>query len=471
VCVKSSTLEAWVSAVTLARTRHVRPGRHFMSRRKTKRQSRADDPEASTGGSLVTRGLRALGPGLITGAADDDPSGIATYSQAGAQFGFSITWTLLLTYPLMAVIQAISAEIGRTTGKGIAANLRQHYPRWILQIIVVLLIAANTINIAADLGAMGDAVTLLIGGPKLLYVVAFGLLSATLQVFIAYARYVSILKWLTFALFAYFGTVLAVKIPWLEAAKGFFIPTFSSDAQFWTTVVAIFGTTISPYLFFWQAGQEVEDIKDVPSRKPLIQAPGQGLAAERRIEADTYIGMAFSNLVSLAIMVTTAATLHAAGKTDIQTSAQAAEALRPVAGEFGFWIFALGIIGTGLLAVPVLAGSSAYALGEAWKWPIGLARKPMKAKAFYATITISTLCGISIVLSPLDPIKALFWSAVVNGVVSVPVMAMMMLIVANKKIMGKFAIHGALYYIGWLATAVMAAAALVMMATPLLPDH
>jgi NRAMP (natural resistance-associated macrophage protein)-like metal ion transporter len=422
----------------------------------SKRGKRAGD-EAHRSGVL-----QALGPGLITGAADDDPSGIATYSQAGAQQGFSITWTLLITYPLMVAIQEISARIGRVTGRGIAANLRQYYPIWILRCLVLLLIVANTINIGADLDAMGDAVSLLVGGPKLLYVVLFGILCAALQVFVKYSRYVSILKWLTFALFAYFGTVIAVKVPWGEAARGLFIPTFSADAKFWTMVVAIFGTTISPYLFFWQAAQEVEDIRGSSARTALVNAPKQGPNAVSRIKIDTYVGMAFSNLVALAIMVTTAATLHAAGTTDIQSTSQAAEALKPVAGEFAFTIFTLGIVGTGLLAVPVLAGSAAYALCEARRLPTGLARKPMQAKAFYATITIATLTGIIITFSPLDPIKALFWSAVINGVVAVPVMAMMMLITSNKRIMGRFVITGALRQIGWLSTAVMAAASLGM---------
>jgi Mn2+/Fe2+ NRAMP family transporter len=339
---------------------------------------------------------------------------------------------------------------------------RQHYPNWILQSIVLLLIAANVINIGADLGAMGDALSLLVGGPKLLYVVAFGALCAVLQVFVVYSRYVSVLKWLTFALFAYFGTVMTVKVPWGEAARGFFIPTFSTQVAFWTVVVAIFGTTISPYLFFWQASQEVEDIADVPARRALMDAPKQGVDAINRIKIDTYIGMAFSNLVALAIMFTTAATLHAAGTTDIQTSSQAAEALKPIAGQFAFAIFTLGIVGTGLLAVPVLAGSAAYALCEAGRWPIGLDRKPMQAKAFYATIVIATLAGIIITFSPLDPIKALFWSAVINGVVAVPIMAMMMLITSNKKIMGQFVLTGLLRQVGWLATAVMAVAAIGM---------
>jgi Mn2+/Fe2+ NRAMP family transporter len=340
----------------------------------------AHKPPSPTVGPSKPRLLGVLGPGLITGASDDDPSGIATYSQAVAQFGFAITWTLLFTYPLMAVFQEISGRIGRTTGQGIAANIRRHYPNWILQAIVSLLLLANTINIGADLGAMGDAIGLLIGGPQFLYVVLFGLLCALLQVVMQYSRYVSVLKWMTLVLFAYFGTVMVVKVPWAEAARGFIIPTFSADVAFWTTVVAIFGTTISPYLFFWQASQEVEDIQEVPERKPLVKAPKQGPDANERIGIDTYAGMAFSNLVALAIMVTTAATLHVNGITDIQPSSQAAEALKPVAGEFAFAIFSLGIVGTGLLAVPVLAGSAAYALGEARKWPTGLARQPSRQR-------------------------------------------------------------------------------------------
>jgi Mn2+/Fe2+ NRAMP family transporter len=296
----------------------------------------------------------------------------------------------------------------------------------------------------------------------------FGALCVTLQVFLQYSRYVLVLKWFPFALFAYFGTVLVVKVPWAEALRGLIIPTFSKDLAFWTTVVAIFGTTISPYLFFWQASQEVEDLEEVPTRKPLLEAPKQGPGAHERITVDTYIGMAFSNVVALAIMVTTAATLHVSGNVDIQTSRQAAEALKPVAGEFAFAIFTLGIVGTGLLAVPVLAGSAAYALGEARKWPIGLAREPLEAKAFYLTIALSTFAGVAINFSPLDPMRALFLSAVINGVVAVPVMVMMMLITSNKAIMGAFIITGSRRVIGWLATAVMAAAAAAMVATAIL---
>jgi Mn2+/Fe2+ NRAMP family transporter len=403
-----------------------------------------------------------LGPGLITGASDDDPSGIATYSQAGAQFGYAIGWTMIFSYPLMCVIQEISGRIGRTTGHGIAGNICQWYPPWLLQSIVALLFVANTINIGADLGAMADAVGLLIGGPTLLYVVLFGLVCAILEILMQYRRYVAVLKWLTLALFAYFGTAMVVKVPWGEVAFGLFVPTLSSDRAFWTTVVAILGTTISPYLFFWQASQEVEDIKAVPERQPLLERPRQGPVELERIRLDTYVGMAFSNLVAIAIMVTTAATLHAAGITDIASSSDAASALRPVAGPFAFAVFTLGIVGTGLLAVPVLAGSAAYAVGEACKWPVGLARRPLAAKAFYGTIALATLVGAAINFSPINPIKALFWSAVINGVVAVPVMATMMLITTNPKIMGRFTITGPLRTIGWAATLTMAAAAIGM---------
>ncbi len=412
--------------------------------------------------------IRLLGPGLITGASDDDPSGIATYSQAGAQFGFAISWTMLFSYPLMVAIQQISARIGRTTGKGIAGNLRQHYPNWLLQGTVALLFIANTINIGADLGAMADALGLLIGGPRLIYVIAFGSLCAVLQVFMTYIRYVAVLKWLTLALFAYFGTIMVVEIPWPEAARGFLLPTFRPDVAFWTTVVAVLGTTISPYLFFWQAAQEVEDIRVEPERKPLVKAPHQGPDAIERIRLDTYIGMAFSNLVALAIIVTTAATLHAGGVTDIAISSQAAEALRPVAGPFAFTLFALGIVGTGLLAVAVLAGSAAYAIGEARRWPVGLGRKPERAKAFYATLTIATMVGVALNFSPINPIKALYWGAVINGVVAVPVMITMMHMTANPKVMGKFPVHDGLRLIGWMATVVMAAAAIAMSVTAIL---
>ena len=420
------------------------------------------------GATIQSRLRRVLGPGLITGASDDDPSGIGTYSQAGAQLGFAISWTMLFSYPLMVAIQQVSARIGRATGRGIAGNIRQHYSNGLLQSIVLLLLIANTINIGADLGAMADAVSILMGGPHLLYVAVFGVMSALLQVFTKYRRYDVFLKWLTLALFAYFGTVMVVKIPWGEAMRGLLIPTFTWDTAFWTTVVAILGTTISPYLFFWQAAQEVEDIRAVRERKPLIKAPEQGDDAIERIRLDTYVGMAFSNLIALAIIVTTAATLHANGVTDIASSSQAAEALRPVAGPFAFTLFTLGIVGTGLLAVPVLAGSAAYAVGEARRWPVGLARKPMQAKAFYTTIAVATLTGASMNFLPISPIKALYWTAVINGIVAVPVMVTLMHMTANPKIMGDFPVRDGLRLVGWISTAVMATAAAAMVTTALL---
>jgi NRAMP (natural resistance-associated macrophage protein)-like metal ion transporter len=435
-----------------------RRARSQMERAKTAiRETRQQSPVV---GPSKRRLIGLLGPGLITGASDDDPSGIATYSQAGAQLGFAISWTMLFSYPLMAVIQEISARIGRVTGHGIAGNIRKHYPNWLLQAIVLLLAIANTINIGADLGAMGDAVGLLIGGPRLVYVLLFGTFCAVLQIMMKYTRYVSILKWLTVALFAYFGTLLAVKVPWSEVAWGLVVPTLSSDGAFWTTVVAILGTTISPYLFFWQASQEVEDIAAIPEREPLVNKPRQGPDALERIRIDTYVGMAFSNLVALAIIITTAATLHVAGVTDIETSSQAAEALKPIAGAFAFTVFTLGIVGTGLLAV--LAGSAAYALGEARKWPIGLARRPKQAVAFYVTIALATMTGAIINFSPINPIRALYWSAVINGVVAAPVMVVMMLMAADSRIMGKFSITGPLRVLGWTATIVIAAAAIGM---------
>jgi NRAMP (natural resistance-associated macrophage protein)-like metal ion transporter len=409
--------------------------------------------------------LQVLGPGLITGASDDDPSGIATYSQAGAQFGFGLSWVMLFSWPLMCAIQEISARIGRVTGRGIAGNLKRHYPAPVVYSIVFLLVVANVINLGADLGAMGAGLKLLIGGPQLVYVAAFGLATVLLEVFSRYSRYVSILKWLTLSLFAYVGVAFVVKMPWIEVAKSLVIPQISFTPAYMTVVVAILGTTISPYLFFWQAEEEVEEVKERTNAKPLERAPEQAAGEFSRIRWDTYIGMALSNAVALFIILTTAATLHAHGITDIQTSSQAAEALRPIAGPFAFTIFAIGIIGTGLLALPVLAGSSAYALGETFGFHVGLARKPGRAKAFYWTIAVATALGVLLNYSPIDPIKALFWSAVINGVVAVPVMALLMHLSSHKAAMGDFKLGRGLKIVGWLATAVMAAAAVGLFAT------
>jgi NRAMP (natural resistance-associated macrophage protein)-like metal ion transporter len=425
---------------------------------------------ADVGASAVVeptkpRLLGILGPGLITGASDDDPSGIATYSQAGAQFGYALTWTMLFTYPLMTAVQMVSARMGRTTGRGLAGNLRQHCPPWLLTSVVMLLLVANAINIGADLGAMADASRLVLGGPQVLYVLLFASVCIVLQVFLQYARYVSVLKWLTLFLFAYVATLFMVKVSWAEVAERLVVPEVNWDKDYLTTIVAVLGTTISPYLFFWQASQEAEDVRTLPARQILKRAPEQGEGALNRIHLDTFIGMGFSNLIALAIMITAAATLHANDITNIQTSAQAAEALRPIAGSLAETIFALGVIGTGLLSVPVLAGSAAYAVGEARKWPTGLARQPMEAKAFYAVICIATFVGMIMNFTPVDPIRALYWSAVINGVVAVPVMAIMMWLAAAPKVMGEFAVTGWVKALGWAATAVMAVAVLAMLAT------
>ena len=407
--------------------------------------------------------LKQLGPGLITGAADDDPSGIASYSQAGAQFGYGMLWSVLFTLPLMIGIQIVSARIGRVTGHGLAANLREHYPLWLLYAIVGLLLVANTINIAADLGAMAAALQLLIGGSAHVYIVAFALLSLGLQVFIPFPRYAPFLKALTLALFAYVGTVFVVDVPWSGVIVGTLVPDFSLRSDYLLTLVAVFGTTISPYLFFWQASQEVEEQRAGPGEQPLRDAPAQAASHLRRIKFDTYIGMTFSNLVAFFIILTTAVTLHLHGITDIQTSAQAAEALRPIGGEFAFLLFAAGIVGTGMLAVPILAGSAAYAVAESFRWPIGLGLKLMEARGFYAIVIAATLIGVALDFTSIDPVKALIWSAVINGVIAVPIMAVMMMMAVRPAIMGPFTIRRRLRILGWLATGVMGLAVTAML--------
>ncbi len=406
-----------------------------------------------------------LGPGLITGAADDDPSGIATYSQVGAAFGYSILWTAFFTFPLMVGIQTVSARIGRVTGDGLAANIRRHYPRWLLYCIVSLLLIANTINIAADIGAMGAALKLLIGGSAHWYAIAFGLVSMVLQVLVPFPRYAPLLKALTLALLSYVATGFVVKIPWGDVLYQTFIPSLSLKADYLVAVVAVFGTTISPYLFFWQASQEVEDQRATQGEEPLIKAPEQARGQLRRIKIDTYVGMGFSNIVAFFIILTTAVTLHLHGMTDIQTSEQAALALRPLAGDFAFVLFSAGIIGTGLLAVPILAGSAAYAVAETFNWHIGLGLQLLQARGFYAILIIATILGVALNFTPVDPIKALFWSAVINGVIAVPIMAVMMLMAVRTDIMGAFIITPRLKVLGWLATLTMAIVVIAMLAT------
>jgi NRAMP (natural resistance-associated macrophage protein)-like metal ion transporter len=406
--------------------------------------------------------LRSLGPGLITGAADDDPSGIATYSQVGAQFGYSLGWTMLFSYPLMAVTQGISAGIGAVSGRGISQNLRRHYPPWILRVAVLLLLVANVINLGADLGAMGAALGLLMPGPDLVYTAAFGLLCALLEIFVSYSRYVVVLKWLTLSLFAYVAVVLAVHVPWGTALRGALLPQLAFDGDHAMALVAVLGTTISPYLFFWQAGEEVEELRR-RHLKRMADNPGAAKPELARIRTDTLVGMGISNLIALFIIIATAATLNASGITQIETSSQAAEALRPVAGAFTFVLFAAGIIGTGMLAVPVLAGSAAYAVSEMFHWPEGLDRRPREAKAFYATIAATTLGGVALNFTGLDPIRALYWSAVVNGILAAPLMTIMIMIAMNPRIMGRLTLPPWMAVVGGLATVVMAVASIAFL--------
>ncbi len=406
-----------------------------------------------------------LGPGLITGAADDDPSGIATYSQAGAQFGYGLGWTLLLTYPLMVGIQLASARIGRITGKGLTENFSQLCPLWLVRSLVAFLVIANVINLGADLNAMGGALALVVGGQTAWYAMAFGAVSLLLQVFMPYARYVNVLKWLTLSLMAYVGVAFTVHVDWAQALHSAVHPQLVWHKDYVTTVVAIFGTTISPYLFFWQASQEVEEIKRDPLARPLCDAPDQSGPNLRRVKLDTIVGMGFSNLIAFFMIVATAATLHAQGITQIDTLSQAALALKPIAGDGAFWLFAAGIIGTGLLALPVLAGSAAYALASLWGVTQGLDQPLAKARPFYGILATAMLIGMAISVADVDPVKALYWAAVINAVTSVPIMAAVMLTASSRRLMKGIVLSTKWQVLGWLATAVMALATVAMFVT------
>jgi NRAMP (natural resistance-associated macrophage protein)-like metal ion transporter len=413
--------------------------------------------------------VKQLGPGLITGAADDDPSGIATYSQAGAQFGYSMLWTVLLTYPLMVGIQMVSARLGYVTGRGLAANVKAIFPRPVLYGIVGLLLVANTINIAADIAAMGEAMCLLIGGSAHLYSVCFGALCLALQIYLRYDTYVRYLKWLTLALLSYVAVIFTIHVHWSAVLHELVIPQLKLDHDTITIVVALFGTTISPYLFFWQAAQEMEDLRAVNERDgTVVTLPHTAEVARghmRRIRWDTYVGMGFSNLIAFFIILSTGATLHLAGITDIQTSAQAAEALRPLGGATAYLLFTFGIVGTGMLAVPVLAGSAAYAVSESFDWQAGMDRKLPEAWGFYGIIGVATLGGVALNFTHLDPVRALIWSAEINGVIAVPIMAVMMLLASREDIMGDFVIRPRLRRLGWAATAVMGVTVVAMIST------
>lgn len=412
--------------------------------------------------SVLRRSLGRLGPGLITGAADDDPSGIATYSQAGAQFGFSMLWTAVLTLPLMIAIQLVSARIGYVTRRGLAANIKHSFPVSVLWAVVSMLLVANTLNLAADIAAMAGALRLIVGGSAHIYAVTFGLLGLVLQVFVPYRAYVRWLKWLTLALLSYVAVVFMVHVDWYAVLRNIVLPELTLNHDTLLMVVAVLGTTISPYLFFWQAAQEMEETAGSGSR-----TPSDVRRHLRGIKIDTAFGMTFSNLIAFFIILSTAATLHAAGVTQIQTSAQAAEALRPLAGEFTFLIFSLGIIGTGLLAVPVLAGSAAYAVAEAAGWPDTLRARLDKGegRGFYALITAGTVGGVVLCFTPMDPVRELFWSAVLNGVIAVPIMVVMMLLASRTETMGEHVIKPRLRWLGWIATVAMAVTVVAMLGT------
>lgn len=414
--------------------------------------------------NLIKRFLKLLGPGFITGASDDDPSGIGTYAVAGAQLGFGILWTALITFPLMTSVQYICGKVGLVSGLGLAGVLRRHYSRWLLYPVVLGLVIANTINAGADMGAIAAAVNLLVPVPITTMVIPIALIILAIQVWGSYRLIEHIFKWLTLALFAYIGSAFFARPALGEVLKGTFIPTFSFDRTFLTTLVAILGTTISPYLFFWQADQEVEEEISM-GRTRLSQRKG-ATDKELKYEAwDTNIGMFFSNVVMYFIMLATAATLFKAGKTDIQSATDAAQALRPLAGDAAATLLALGLTGAGFLAVPVLTGSAAYAVAEAFGWRHSLDDKPRRAKAFYTVIAVSTLIGMLINFLGINPIDALFWTAVINGFLAPPLLVLILLIANNRKVMGKRVNSRGINIVGWLTTAILFAAAIALVIT------
>ena len=413
-------------------------------------------------GRLKEHPLSRVGPGLITGVADDDPSGIATYSQAGAQFGLNMLWTMPLAFPLMAAIQSMCANIGRVTGKGLAANIKTAFPPVVLQGVVLMLLVANTLNIAANVAAMGEVGELVTGVNRHLMTLFFVFGTLLLQVFIPYHRYVVYLKWLTLSLLAYAAVLFTVHVPWGQVALRTVWPKFTPNSTAAAVIVGVFGTTISPYLFFWQASEEVEDMQEIAGAAALVRDARAADSELRRIRWDTWSGMFYSDIAAYFIILATAVTLHVGGITDINTAAQAASALRPLAGDFAYIVFALGILGVGLIGVPVLAGSAAYALCEAMDWTWGLERKTTDARGFYGVIAVSVLAGLVIQYSPISPMKALFWSAVINGVVAVPLMVVIILLVSKSAIMGDYTASWSIIILGWIATVVMGLAAVRM---------
>ena len=410
--------------------------------------------------------LSRVGPGLVTGVADDDPSGIVTYSQAGAQFGFNMLWTMPFAYPLMSTMQVLCARIGRVTGRGLSANMKLAFPALVLILLVSILLIANVLNIAADIAAMGEVAQLVTGINWHIMTGFFVLLTLALQILIPYRHYVFFLKWLSLSLLAYGAVLFTVHVPWTEVVWSTFFPQVTLNADSAAVVVGVFGTTISPYLFFWQASQEVEDMNlrhEFSLLKDVGEAGEREIHSElRRISWDTWSGMLYSNIAAYCIILATAVTLHASGIHDINTAAEAASALRPLAGEFAFLLFALGILGVGLMGVPVLAGSAAYALSEVFGWRSSLEDSARQAGKFYLIITFSVLGALAIQYSPISPMKALFWSAVLNGVVAVPLMVAIMILSSRSSVMGSHVASLPLKILGWLATLFMAIAAVYM---------
>ena len=421
-----------------------------------KRSAGPDNAQKKSASGFISGLLSKLGPGLVTGASDDDPSGIATYSQVGAQFGYTLLWTMILSYPLMAAIQEICGRIGRVTGSGLAANLRKNYPKPLLVAVLLLMSVANVFNLGADIGAMGSSVALLVPRTATLFTVIFGVFSLLTVLFVPYTSYAKYLKWLTLSLFAYIGVAFMVRVSWREVLNATLVPRMELSRESFVALIAVLGTTISPYLFFWQASQEAEEVKNNRGEEALKRAPSQAGKQLQRIHADTMVGMAFSNTVAFFIILTAAATLHAHGITNISTCAQAASALRPIAGRFASLLFVCGIVGTGLLAVPVLGASAAYGIGEGFKWKTSLESQPAQAPQFYGVIGIATVIGLLMNFLHLDPVKALFWAAVLNGLAAAPLMAVIMLMASSGKVMGKFKIPSYLLWTGWIATAAMA---------------
>jgi NRAMP (natural resistance-associated macrophage protein)-like metal ion transporter len=423
------------------------------------------EPEGHTHNPLV-RYFRTLGPGLVTGASDDDPSGITTYSVAGAAFGYALLWTALASFPLMAAIQLICARIGLVTGFGLAGAVRRHYPRAFLYAACLLLLVANVFNINADLAGMAEVASMLTAVPSFVFVPLFGLSLLAVTVYTSYKRFAAYLKWLTAVLFAYILAAFFARPDWRAVLVATVAPTLRWDSRYIATLVGVFGTTISPYLFFWQAAQEVEEEKE-RGRTTLARRRGATPHELRDAALDVNTGMFFSNLVMYFIILATASTLHRSGHTEIATAREAAEALRPIAGEAAYILFALGLIGTGLLAVPVLAGSASYAVSEVFAWRTGLDLSARRGRRFYLVLAGALVGGIVLNLIEKNPVRVLFLSAVVNGLLAPPLMVLIMLVANNRTIMGEHTNGFWLNALGWTATATMILAAAAFLLTSL----